>query len=359
MPSRREMVGGLAGLAASATPLRRPMAAEGASTTIVDAHNHVIPQAVVDGFAADPEAFGVSVERRDGAPWLVHREGFAYPLSAGFTDPEAKVRALDRAGIDRAVVSPSPTLFFYGAEAARNAAFVRTLNEAVATFVRAAPGRLHGMGALPLQSPEASVAELDHLVNGLGLRAVMIGTHVNGVQLSAPQVRPVLRRAAELGVFVLTHPMYFGPKPGLEQYYLTNLIGNPLDTTVMAANLIFGGVLEELPALRIGLSHGGGFLPYQIGRLVHGWNVRRETQTTQASPKALLRRFYFDTIMHDAEALGYLVRTMGADRVLLGSDVPFDMADAGPVATLRAVRGLSQDDIALVAGRNALRIACA
>jgi aminocarboxymuconate-semialdehyde decarboxylase len=322
---------------------------------IVDAHNHVIPQSIVALLERDAETFGVRVEKADGVTRLAHREGFAYPLFPEFLDPSEKVKKLDEHGFDAVVVSPSPTLFFYRIDGHRNAEFVRRLNEEVAAFVRAAPDRLIGMGTLPMQSPQASIDELDNLVATLGIRAVMIGTHVDGIQLASPEFRPVLRHAAKLGVFILTHPYYFGAKPGLEPYYLTNLIGNPLDTTVMAAHLIFSGVMEELPELKICLSHGGGFAPYQIGRLVHGRNVRHEAQTTHVSPKALLKRFYFDTITHDPEALRYLVSLVGPEHVLLGTDLPFDMADTTPMRTLAAA-GLDKNDIDLIAGKNALKL---
>lgn len=325
---------------------------------IVDAHNHVIPESIIEFLEKDPETFGVKTDTSGGVQRLVHREGFAYPMFSEFLDPAEKVRKLDERGFDKAVISPSPTLFFYRISGERNAEFVRLLNEDIARFVRSAPDRLIGMGTLPMQSPEASIAEIDYLVDRLGIRSVMIGTHIDGVQLADPSLRPVLKHAADRGVFILTHPYYFGSKPGLEPYYLTNLIGNPLDTTVMAAHLIFGGVLEEIPDLKICLSHGGGFAPYQIGRLVHGRNVRQEAQTVNASPKELLKRFYFDTITHDPEALRYLIGFAGADHVLLGTDIPFDMADLDPMGTL-ANAGVSAEDSARIIGGNAIDLCAA
>jgi len=322
---------------------------------IVDAHNHVIPQGTVAQLEKDVEGFGVKVEGSGDSRRLVHREGFAYPMFKEFFDPAEKVRKLDASGFDKAVISPSPTLFFYRIDGGKNTEFVRGLNEEIASFVRYAPNRLIGMGTLPMQSAEASIAEIDYLVDQLGIRAVMIGTHIDGVQLADPTLRPVLRHAADRDIFILTHPYYFGSKPGLEPYYLTNLIGNPLDTTIMAAHLIFGGVMEELPGLKLCLSHGGGFAPYQIGRLVHGWGVRPETKTTSVSPKELLKRFYFDTITHDPEALRYLVEFAGADHVLMGTDIPFDMADPAPLQTLKNA-GLSEQDYDLINGGNALRL---
>ncbi|CEJ13449.1 Amidohydrolase [bacterium YEK0313] len=323
---------------------------------IVDVHNHVIPGPVVRLFEEVPEPFGVKVERAGGATRLVHREGFAYPLFDEFVDPAVKLRELDRRGLDAAVISPSPTLFFYAIDPDAEAAFVRRVNDEIATFSSASPHRLRPMGTLPMQSPDHALAEMQRIVDEHGMRAVMIGCHINGIALSAPRFRPIFRKAAELGLLVLTHPYYFGTKPGLEKYYLTNLVGNPLDTAVMAADLIFGGVMEELPDLRICLSHGGGFLPYQIGRLVHGRKVRLEAQTTQRSPKDLFRRFYFDTITHDPAALAYLIDLVGPQQVMLGTDIPFDMADETPMATLDSVEGLSAEARGLIASGNAVRL---
>ncbi|NKK56246.1 amidohydrolase family protein [Rhizobium leguminosarum] len=320
---------------------------------IVDAHNHVIPESMIAFLEKDADTFGVKTDTLGGVQRLVHREGFAYPMCGEFLYPAEKVRKLDERGFDKAVISPSPTLFFYRVPAERNVEFVRLLNEEIVRFVRSAPDRLIGMGTLPMQSPEASIAEIDYLVDHLGIRSVMIGTHIDGVQLADPSLRPVLKHAADRGVFILTHPYYFGSKPGLEPYYLTNLIGNPLDTTVMAAHLIFGGVMEEIPNLKICLSHGGGFAPYQVGRLVHGWNVRKEAKTVNTSPKELLKRFYFDTITHDPEALRYLIDFAGADHALLGTDIPFDMADLDPLGTL-ALADVSLEDRTRIIGGNAL-----
>src|SRR5690606_23075026 len=153
--------------------------------------------------------------------------------------------------------------------------------------------RLRGMGIIPMQHPEAAVAELERIVATHGFRAIEIGTGIEGAKLTEARFRPVLRRTQELGVFVFAHPYYIGNKSGLENYYLTNLVGNPLETALMVADLMFSGTLDELPDLKIGLAHGGGFVPYQIGRLVHGHKVRDETKAASASsPLDLLRRFY-------------------------------------------------------------------
>jgi aminocarboxymuconate-semialdehyde decarboxylase len=152
----------------------------------------------------------------------------------------------------------------------------------------------------------------------------------------------VLRRAQELKVFVFAHPYAFTGESGLQNFYLRNLIGNPLQSTIMVANLMFSGALDELKQLKICLAHGGGFVPYQIGRFVHGHKCRKETrELTKTSPYRFLRRFYYDTITHDPRALRYLIDLVGADRVTIGTDAPFDMGDEAPPETLRAVKRLT------------------
>src|SRR5437763_8960580 len=174
-----------------------------------------------------------------------------------------------------------------------------------------------------MQAPKLAADELRHAMGKLGLRGVHIGSNVAGKNLDDPELEPVWATAAELGAFILLHPINVAGADRLSSYYLTNLIGNPLDTTIAAACLVFSGVMERHPQLKICLAHGGGFVPYQAGRLVHGWQVRTEPKRKLTKPPTdSLKRFYFDTIVHSKEALEFLVDTAGADQVLLGSDYP-------------------------------------
>jgi aminocarboxymuconate-semialdehyde decarboxylase len=173
-----------------------------------------------------------------------------------------------------------------------------------------------------------------------------------GTPLDDPGPRAVLAAAADLGVPLILHPYYVGARPGLADFYLTNLIGNPLATTVGAARLIFSGALDDLPALRLVLTHGGGYLPYQIGRLDHGYRVRPESRGCAGAPSAYPPRFWFDTVTHAPGPLRFLTELVGADHVVYGTDYPFDMA-AGPLTDQLAGTGLAPADTELIAGRNA------
>lgn len=199
--------------------------------------------------------------------------------------------------------------------------------------------------------------KMSGIVREHGFRSVQIGTTIEGEKLSSSRLRPILVKAQELGVYIQTHPYYIGDKAGLEDYYLTNLFGNPYETALMAADLMLSGTLDALPALKVGMVHGGGFLPYQIGRLVHGHAVREETRThTSTSPLELMRRFYFDTLLFEPRAIALLVNLVGSEHVYLGTDAPFDMGDETPVSTVEAVPGLTSEQRAQILGGTALHL---
>jgi aminocarboxymuconate-semialdehyde decarboxylase len=323
----------------------------------VDLHNHVIPRTIVDAIAGRPGEFAARLERGGPLQRIVHDQGFAYPLFPEFTEVEAKLESMDRRGIDVAAISAAPTMYYYWADAKTAIAASRLINDGIAGMVAERPERLRGMASLPLQDPRAAVAELERVVRHYGFRAAEIGTTVEGVHLADARYRPLLRRAEELGVFLFAHPYYLGSTCGLEPYYLTNLIGNPLDTAIMAAHLMLSGALDEFKDLRILLAHGGGFLPYQVGRLAHGHAVRPESRMhTQTSPLEQVRRFYFDSITHHPQALRFLIDLAGADRIALGTDAPFDMGLETPVAALDAVPRLSDAERAQICCGTAFRL---
>jgi aminocarboxymuconate-semialdehyde decarboxylase len=256
----------------------------------------------------------------------VHPQGYGYPLSPEFFDLGAKHREMDRLGIASALLSLTPTLFFYWLDAAAAGDFCRRANESLAAFV-AASDRLEGVAVVPLQDPEAATAELHRAVRDLGLRGVEIGTTMETVPLDDRRFGPFFAAAEELDAPVMLHPYYVGTRPNLTDFYMTNLTGNPLETCIAASRLILSGFLDRHPRLKVVLVHAGGFMPYQVGRLDHGFRVRSESNAAiSAPPSTYLRRFWYDTITHAATPLRFLIELVGADRVMFGTDLPFDMA---------------------------------
>jgi aminocarboxymuconate-semialdehyde decarboxylase len=318
----------------------------------VDVHTHFVPFDVIAAATRGGGFDGLRAERSGGTDWLVHRQGFRWPVPPVFYDEQARLESMDERGISHAVLSIAPQLFMYWVDGGEAAGFCRAANDALAAFAAGSAGRVTAVATLPLQDPAAAVTELRRAVTELGMAGAEVGPDVAGTPLDDPALRPVLAAAADLGVPLIVHPYYVAPQPGLEDFYLTNLVGNPLATTTCAARLIFGGVLDELAALRIVLMHGGGYLPYQIGRLDHGHRVRPESRGCAHPPSAYLARFWFDTVTHAPAPLRFLAGLVGADHVVYGTDFPFDMA-AGPLADQVEGTGLTDADLELIAARNA------
>jgi aminocarboxymuconate-semialdehyde decarboxylase len=311
----------------------------------IDMHSHVIPSRMIERIANAPAELAARIEGEGNGRRIVHQQGYAYPLFPEFHDVDAKLESMDRKRIDVSVISPAPPMLYYWAEIDLAIKAARLVNDGIAEMVAAKPDRLRGMGTIPMQHPDAAIDEMERIAREHEFRCIEIGTSIEGMQLAEPKFRPVLRRAQELKLFLFAHPYYVGSKSGLECYYLTNLIGNPLDTTIMLANLMYSGALDELDRLRICLAHGGGFTPYQIGRLVHGHKVRAETrQHTTTSPKDLLKRVYFDSLVFEPQALRYLIDFVGADHVCIGTDAPFDMADDHPLDTIASLPRLTEHE---------------
>jgi aminocarboxymuconate-semialdehyde decarboxylase len=304
--------------------------------TVIDAHTHFIPREYLD--AADHPEWGAYVESRDGAPWIVHEQGFAYPFERTFLCEDVKFEDMRARGIDLSVASLAPSLFYYWIGAADSIAFARMANDSLAKTIAESGGKLEGVASLPMQNPEASAEELRRAVDELSLVGAQIGTSIEGEFLDHDRYSPVWEAANALEVPIILHPYYVGPRRGFEDYYLTNIFVNPMDTALAASRIIFSGILDRYPTLTFVLVHAGGFLPYQIGRLDHGWKVREEPKhRISRRPSEYLDRFYFDTITHNDSALRWLIDFVGDRSVIVGTDLPFDMADEDPLGRLDRV----------------------
>jgi aminocarboxymuconate-semialdehyde decarboxylase len=246
----------------------------------------------------------------------------------------------------------------YWADGDTGARLAAAWNDGASAAHVAHPDRFVGCAMLPLQDQARALAELERAAALPGIRGVYMGTNVGGRELSDPALFPIFERAAALRLPVLLHPLRVVGGERLAPYYLTNFLGNPFDTAIAASHLVFGGVLDRLPKLTVCLPHGGGALPYVHGRLRHGQGVRPETKGVANRPfSAYLRRFTYDIISHDSAALRYLIATVGADRVMLGTDFCFDMGVERPLAVIQAKAvGLGKKDQQRVIRENAARM---
>ncbi len=309
----------------------------------IDVHNHVIPETIVQAMQENP-AYNTKIEG-EGNNRVFIRGKVRFPFDAEFYNADAKLESMDRKKIDIAFISPGPQTFFYNLQDELAINTARLVNDGVAQMVAAQPDRLRGMATLPMQHPEAAIVELERIVKEYGFKGVELGTAIGEEELADPKFRPVLRRIQELKVMVFAHPNTQGSGGRLDCHYLTNLIGNPLDTTIMVGKLMFSGALDELQDLKILLAHGGGFLPYQIGRFVHGHKVRPDTAAVTASdPLQMLKRFWFDALTHSPQSIRHLIDVVGSEKIVLGTDAPFDMGEMAPVDRVAMTPGLTSQE---------------
>lgn len=311
-------------------------------TRPIDVHAHAIPDGLVDDLAHVSADHAPRIEQSDRGVFLVFSSGRrSGPLPRGMFDSESRLSDMDRQGVHHQVLSAPPVHFFYDVPATVAAEFAAAGNDAIRRLARNEAERLSAMITLPLQDVGAALAELDRIGGERDVRGVAIGTAIAGRNHDERDLAPVWARLEELDLPVLVHPIDV-PLDRLAKYYLRNFIGNPLDTTISIASVIFGGVLERHPRLRFVYLHGGGFAPYQLGRFEHGWRVRPEAgDAIDRNPREYFAKLFFDTLTHDADSCRFLIGRAGPDRVMLGSDYLFDMADAEPV---RAVERLGLDD---------------
>lgn len=312
----------------------------------VDVHAHFFPEAFIRVMEQSGASFGAGVDRSGArGPVLYVGASRTPPLEPHYWDLGLRLKAMNRSGVAVQALSLTAPMVYW-ADAGVGTRLCGAFNDAVSAAHTAHPDRFVGCAALPLQDTERALGELARAARLPGIRGVYMGTNVGGRELSDPALFPVFQRAAALGLPVLLHPINVIGADRLKPYYLNNLLGNPFDTAIAAAHLVFGGVLDRLPKLEVCLPHAGGALPYLHGRLRHGQAVRPENKGVAEKPlSTYLRRFNYDIISHDPGALHYLINTVGADRVALGTDFCFDMGLERPLATIQArAVGLSTKD---------------
>ena len=319
----------------------------------IDVHAHILTEETIRLLQSEAPKVAPKLSDVDHQFGTLDVAGHVYRnFPRGGWDLARRLEDMAASKVDVQVLSVCPQTFLYAQPAALAAAFARIQNEQLAKLVASRPDRFLAIATLPMQAPTLAADELRHAVQGLGLRGAQIGSNVAGKNLDDPALEPVWATAAELDAFILVHPINVAGADRLSSYYLGNLIGNPLDTTIAAACLVFSGVLERYPSLKICLAHGGGFVPYQAGRFLHGWHVRTEPKSKLPKPPTdSLGRFYFDTIVHSKEVLEFLVGNAGAGRVLLGSDYPFDMGTPDGVLQVRGLSIPDADQSAILGGR--------
>ena len=276
-----------------------------------------------------------------------------YELQAEFCDAEAKVANLEAHGLDSAVISVDPPFFYYDVDPGAGAALAELINDGLRAMSAARPDRLHWMATVPLQDPQRA-AEMLLAQRDTGCVGVEIGTSTGAKRLDDEVFEPFWAAAAEAGLPVMLHPAYQHPHPGFDRFHLTNVIGNMLETTIAIERLILAGVLDRHPGVTILIVHSGGYFAWQQGRLRHARQVRPYPPGTPVDPAAYFGRVRFDTLTHDRQALAFLISKVGVENMLMGTDLPCDMATPQPWEDLVAVAG--EATATKIAGDNATQL---
>jgi aminocarboxymuconate-semialdehyde decarboxylase len=323
----------------------------------VDAHWHHIPEDIVRVLRNPDNPSGERVVRDEkGADYLTYLgQRQKHPVTTLDTSVDLAIQELDQRGVSMAVMSPAASLFFYHLDPAITRDLAQTINDGLVQAMKRYPKRLAPIGTVPLQDHRMAIAELERIM-ALGLYGAEIETHCNDWNLDAPELFPFFERAAELGAFILIHPINVLAPDRLSSHYLINLIGNPTETCIAFESLLFGQVYDRVPKLVTCFCHGGGSFPYLLGRADRAYKVRPECRQPSRLPSEYKDRIWCDSLTHSADARAYLVAALGASQVVLGTDYPYDMGDEDPLKSLEATPGLSQDDRRSIAGETMARL---
>jgi len=312
----------------------------------IDIHTHILPREIPD-FA---ERFGygdfIRLEHhRPSCARMMKGGEFFREVGDNCWDPARRIEECDRDRVDVQVLSTVPVMFSYWAKPRDTLDVARFLNDDIAEVVRENPKRFTALGTVPMQDAELAARELERCVEELGFPGVQIGTHVNEKDLDDPDLLPVFEHAEKLGAAVFVHPWDMLARHRMTRYWLSWLVGMPAETALAICSVIFGGVLERLPTLRIGFAHGGGSFPGTLARIEHGFQVRPDLCAVRndVSPRSYLGRFYLDSLVHDAETLRFLINLVGEDKIALGSDYPFPLGEHEPGKLIESMEDLTTE----------------
>lgn len=326
-------------------------------TPVVDMHAHFLPECFVRRAESNHPLLDLRTERDERGRRFIRVAAYRGPLDERHSDVGHRLRSMDGLGVDIQVISPSPaTNMLYWGDAAVVEEVAEESNEALAGIAGAHPDRFIAVGTVPLQDVGRAVRVLERGMKNLGLRGAIIGCHVEGVYLDDERFRPFFECAESLGASLIVHSYRFPDDALLKDYYFENLMGFVFDEGVCVARMIYGGVLERFPRLKVCFVHGGGFFPALIGRWDHGYAVRPECRKAIPHPPShYAAKLYFDSITHSPKTLALLIEKTAPGHVLMGSDYPFDMGESPPGQHIRELPGLAEGERSALLGGNALR----
>ncbi|MCZ6446693.1 MAG: amidohydrolase family protein [Alphaproteobacteria bacterium] len=316
---------------------------------VIDIHAHLVVEESRNMMKAAAEKGDVGAEAlSQGGIGISQAQA---QRQAVLADPEKRIEDMDKIGVDISALSPAPPRGFYEADSNLSMTVAQLINDRAAEIVKTYPDRFVAMGVAPLHHVGLAVVEMERAVGALDLRGIRLPTEINGMELSDPSLEPFWDAAERLETMIYIHPQGFSHPQRLKAYYMTNVVGNPLETTLAMSHLIHSGVIARHPNLKFYFAHGGGFLPFYVGRFDHAWRERQECREhTEAPPSTFLANMWFDTVVFRPEQIRILVDLAGAERVMLGTDRPYDMGEPDPVALVNQVEGLSDTERETIMG---------
>lgn len=322
----------------------------------IDVHCHIFPQEYIDLIDREGARFGVSIFTDEDGLLRASIKGQLQPPLKPFVDVDVRLAKMEEMGLDMNVLSFSSRPGVYWADGPLGEELSQEANNGYARIIKEHPDKFSGLATIPAQDVPRAVKELERGVTKLGLKGCFMGTNVNGRYLDDETFMPIYEAAASLKVPIIVHPINPAGFSQMRDYHLFNLIGFTTESANSIARLIFSGVFDRLPDLQFIFLHGGGTAPYLVGRFMHGWEVRPECQKIKRSPLEYMRsNFFFDALVFHPPIVRFLVDLMGSERVMLGTDLAYDMTDQNIVQTLQSA-GLSEEEYTNITHRNAQQL---
>ncbi len=299
----------------------------------IDIHTHILPENLNDVTGKFTDSRFLKFDSINGTSAMLKKDGKSFrKVDCNCWDYQQRINDCDNSKVNMQVLSTIPVLFSYWAKDDEGLTLSKFLNNHIAEVVRNEPNRFIGLGTVPLQNPNMAITEMDRILNELKLPGIEIGSNVNGENLSEEKFHPIFEHAEKIGCSIFVHPWEMMGQTEMQKYWLPWLVGMPAETSRAICSLIFGGVLEKYPNVKIAFAHGGGAFPFTAGRIDHGFNVRPDLCAVNNSvlPSSYMKNFYVDSLVHDENTMNFIIQTMGTERIAMGSDYPFPLGEHHP-----------------------------